>query len=76
MSEANTVEATMIHRRVFLKRALIGMAALTAASVVVNGSSSVKGSSSKFEANSSMFSPRRRDLIRYWRNQLGRLRLK
>ncbi len=76
MSETNPVEATMISRRVFLKRALVGVAAFTAASVVSNGSPSTKGDLSKIGVNSSIFSPRRQDLIRYWRNKLGRLRLK
>ncbi len=76
MPEAKTVEATTISRRGFLKRAFFGMAALTVASMVTNGSSSINGSSGKLGGNSSIFSPRRQDLIRYWRNRLSGLRLK
>ena len=76
MSETSPVEATMISRRGFLKRAFFGVAALTVASIVASGSSSIKGSSSKLGDNSSIFSPRRQDLMRHWRNKLSGFRLK
>ena len=76
MSGLNEATAATISRRSFLKRALLGAAAATAASLAA-GRLLVKGDrSTELPGAGSIFEPRQEDLRRYWRNRMDRFRLR
>ena len=76
MSGLNEATAATVSRRSFLKRALLGAAAATAASLAASRLL-VKGDGSKeLPGAGSIFEPRQADLKRYWSNRLDRFRLK
>ena len=75
MSGLNEATAAAISRRSFLKRALLGAAAATAASLAASRLL-VKGDRSTELPGSGIFEPRQADLKRYWSNRLDKLRLK
>ena len=76
MSGLNEATASTISRRSFLKRALLGAAAATAASLAA-GRLLVKGDrATELPGAGSIFEPRKQDLKRYWGNRFDRLRLK
>ena len=76
MPELNEATAATVSRRSFLKRALLGAAAATAASLAASRLL-VKGDrSTELPGAGSIFEPRQSDLRRYWSNRLDRFRLK
>ena len=76
MSGLNEATVATVTRRSFLKRALLGAAAATAASLAASRLL-VKGDrSTELPGAGSIFEPRQQDLRRYWSNRVDRLRLK
>ncbi len=64
-------------RREFLKRATLGLAAAATATLAA-GKLAAAGTNKTgpVPGSGSIFEPRRQDLLRYWREKLGRLRLR
>ena len=72
----NEATAATISRRSFLKRALLGAAAATAASLAAGRLLAKGDRSTELPGAGSIFEPRKQDLKRYWGNRFDRLRLK
>ena len=63
-------------RRIFLKRAALGLAALGAAAMAWGQPRRTQWTETGSAQNSSIFQPRRGDLVRHWREKLSRFRLR
>ena len=63
-------------RRDFLKRAVLGAAAATAAALAAGKILSKGSKQTELPGPGSIFEPRRQALASHWRNRLGRFRLR
>lgn len=63
-------------RRAFMKRALLGAAAMTAATLAAGRLLMNKRSSSQLPGAGSIFEPRPQDIQRHWGQKLGRFRIR
>ena len=66
--------ANLYSRRSFLRRAALGAAVATAATLAA-GRLLAGGSKQALPGQGSIFEPRKKDLQRYWQRKLGRFRL-
>ena len=74
--QPNETTAAGYSRRIFIKRALLGAAAMTAATLAAGRLFMGKTNSSQLPGTGSIFEPRPQDLQRHWGQKLSRFRLR